>query len=58
MTKNTNKRKAEKHENVNTLPDTDEEKRHRKSIRKIFEGYDGPKLEETDFGKPEGREAW
>lgn len=58
MTKNADKRKAEKHENTNALPDTAEEKRHKKSIRKMFEGYDGPKLEETDFGKPEGREEW
>lgn len=35
MTKNTDKRKAEKYKNVNTLPDTAEEKRHRKSIKEI-----------------------
>lgn len=58
MTKNTDKRKAEMHENANTLPDTAEEKRHRKSIKEMFEGYDGPKLEEADFGEPEGREVW
>ena len=58
MTKNTDKRKAEKYEGTNTLSDANAEKRHRESIREMFEGYDGSKLEETDFGKPEGREVW
>lgn len=29
-----------------------------KTIRELFEGYDDPKLEEVDFGEPEGREVW
>lgn len=34
-------------------------KKHQKTIRELFEGYDGPaKLEKVDFGEPEGREVW
>lgn len=33
-------------------------KKHQKTIRELFKGYDGPKLEEVDFGEPEGREVW
>ena len=35
-------------------------KKNQKTIRELFEekGYDGPKLEEVDFGKPEGKEVW
>ena len=33
-------------------------KKKRKTIKELFKGYDGPKLEEVDFGKPEGREVW
>lgn len=34
-------------------------KKHRKTIKELFEKYDGPtKLEEVDFGEPEGKEAW
>ena len=33
-------------------------KKNQKTIRELFEGYDGPKLEEADFGEPEGREVW
>lgn len=33
-------------------------KKERKTIDELFEGYDGPKLKEVDFGEPEGREAW
>lgn len=34
-------------------------KKNQKTVRELFEGYDGPtKLEEVDFGKPEGREVW
>lgn len=33
-------------------------KKNQKTIRELFEKYDGPKLEEVDFGKPKGKEAW
>ena len=33
-------------------------KKNQKTIRELFEGYDGPKLEEADLGEPEGKEAW
>ena len=34
-------------------------KKNQKTIRELFEGYDGPaKLEEADFGESEGKEAW
>ena len=36
----------------------DKAKKNQKTIRELFEGYDGPKLEEVDFGEPEGKEAW
>ena len=33
-------------------------KKHRKTIKELFEEYNGPKLEEADFGENEGKEAW
>lgn len=32
-------------------------KKHQKTIRELFEGYDGPKLEDVDFDEPEEKEV-
>lgn len=45
-------------ENDDALSHAAKAKKNQKTIRELFEGYDGPKLEEADFGKPEGREVW
>lgn len=34
-------------------------KKNQGTIRELFKEYDGPtKLEEVNFGEPEGREVW
>ena len=54
MEQKTTKRK----ESDDDLSHVAKAKKNQKTIRELFEGYDGPKLEEVDFGESEGREVW
>lgn len=50
---------TKREENDDALSHAAKAKKNQKTIRELFEGYDGPtKLEEVDFGEPEGKEVW